>query len=133
MRRAAVLLLLAACTGAKPEKIAVISVGEAVRPEDYLRGGYVTLLEFTRAGCGPCAELGPELDRLTEKYDRVLVRRVDILRTGTPAADQMSREFAGRDVPHVVVFRGDGGALGPVAADPSAIETAVQRALGLIP
>jgi thiol-disulfide isomerase/thioredoxin len=130
MRTSAVaLLLLGACSEAKPEKIAVISVGEAVRPEDYLRKGYIILLEFTRTGCGPCAELAPELDRLAGKYDRVLVRRVDILRSGTAAALQMSREFAGEGVPHVVVFQEDGSPLGPVRADPKSIEEAVLRAM----
>jgi thiol-disulfide isomerase/thioredoxin len=127
---AVVLAGLAACSEAKPEKIAVVSVGDAVRPEDYLKKGYVTILEFTRAGCGPCVELAPELDRLAEKYDRVLVRRVDILRSGTAAAEQMSREFSGRDVPHVVIFAADGSPLGPVMADPKSIEQAVRKALG---
>ena len=130
MRAPAVALLwLAACSETKPEKIAVISIGDAVRAEDYLRKGYVTILEFTRAGCGPCVELAPELDRLAEKYDRVLVRRVDVLRSGTAAAEQMAREFSGRDVPHVVVFAADGSSLGPVVADPKSIEQAVQSGL----
>lgn len=126
---AVAILLLGACSEAKPDKIAVISLGEAVRPEDYLKRGYITLLEFTRTGCGPCAELAPELDRLAEKYDRVLVRRVDFMRSGTAAADQMSGEFGGREVPHVVVFQEDGTPLGPVMADPKSIELAVLRAM----
>ena len=131
MRAPAVALLwLAACSETKPEKIAVISIGDAVRAEDYLRKGYVTILEFTRAGCGPCVELAPELDRLAEKYDRVLLRRVDIMRSGSAASDQMAREFAGKDLPHVVVFRADGTSLGPVVADPKSIEEAVRKALG---
>lgn len=124
-----VLLGLAACSKPRPEKVADLPAGEAVRPEDYLRPGYATILEFTRAGCGPCVELAPELERMTEKYDRVLLRRVDILRSGTAAAEQMTREFSGRDVPHVVVFGADGASLGPVVADPKTVEQAVFRAL----
>jgi thiol-disulfide isomerase/thioredoxin len=133
VRGAAALLFLGACSGPKPEKIAVLPPGEVARPEEYLVAGYATLLEFTRTGCGPCAELAPALDRLAERYDRLLVRRVDILRAGTPAADQMSRDFAGSDVPHVVVFRADGRALGPVRADLPSIEAAVRKAVGLDP
>ena len=131
MRAPAVaLMVLAACSEAKPEKIADLPIGEAVRREDYLRPGYVTVLEFTRAGCGPCVELAPELDRLAGKYDRVLVRRVDIMRSGSAAAEQMTREFEGKDVPHVVLFGADGSRLAPVTPDAKSIEGSVRKALG---
>jgi thiol-disulfide isomerase/thioredoxin len=127
---ALVLLALSSCSEAVPDRIEVISKGSAVRPEEYLHSGYVTILEFTRDGCGTCVELAPELDRLTEKYPKVLLRRVDILRSGSPASEQMSREFAGRDVPHILVFDGTGRALGPVAPEPRSVESAVLKALG---
>lgn len=64
-------------------------------------------------------------------HEKVILRKVDIVKWESEAAQQADREFSLAGIPHVRVFDRGGGLVADVHGnDPAGVETAVKRALG---
>ena len=66
----------------------VISHGEQVDINQHLAMGNVTVLEFYADWCGPCRLLTPSLEQMASSDPQIALRKIDIVRWGTPVAQQ---------------------------------------------
>lgn len=88
----------------------VISHGAQVDINQHLALGNVTVLEFYADWCGPCRMLSPSLEQMASSDPEVALRKIDIVRWGTPVAEQ----FSVHSVPQVNVYNRVGGLVGTV-------------------
>jgi hypothetical protein len=71
----------------------------------------------------------PDVDRLVEKYENVVIRRVDIVGPDSPAAKQAQTEFGMESIPYTRVYGPSGAFVAEIrGADVEAIEAAVRDA-----
>ena len=68
----------------------VISHGEQVDINQHLAMGNVTVLEFYADWCGPCRLLTPSLEQMASSDPQIALRKIDIVRWGTPVAQQFN-------------------------------------------
>ena len=88
----------------------VISHGAQVDINQHLALGNVTVVEFYADWCGPCRLLSPSLEQMASSDPEVALRKIDIVRWGTP----VSQQFNVRAVPQVNVYNRAGGLVGTV-------------------
>jgi thioredoxin 1 len=88
----------------------VISHGEQVDINQCLASGNVTVVEFYADWCGPCRLLSPSLEQMAQTGPEVVLRKIDIVRWGTPVTQQ----FHVHSVPQVNVYNRGGGLVGTV-------------------
>jgi thioredoxin 1 len=88
----------------------VISHGAQVDINQHLALGNVTVLEFYADWCGPCRMLSPSLEQMVQTDPEVALRKIDIVRWGTP----VSQQFGVHAVPQVNVYNRAGGLVGTV-------------------
>ena len=88
----------------------VISHGEQVDINQCLALGNVTVLEFYADWCGPCRLLTPSLEQMAQTDPDVALRKIDIVRWGTPVAQQ----FNVNAIPQVNVYNRGGALIGTV-------------------
>jgi len=88
----------------------VISHGAQVDINQHLALGNVTVVEFYADWCGPCRLLSPSLEQMASSDPEVALRKIDIVRWGTPVAQQ----FNIRSVPQVNVYNRAGSLVGSV-------------------
>ena len=89
----------------------VISHGAKVDIDQHLALGNVTVVEFYADWCGPCRMLTPSLEQMVKSDPEVALRKIDIVRWGTPVAQQ----FNIRSIPQVNVYNRGGGLVGTVS------------------
>jgi thioredoxin 1 len=70
----------------------------------------VTVVEFYADWCGPCRRLSPSLEQMAQIDPEVALRKIDIVRWGTPVA----RQFNIHSVPQVNVYDRGGRLVGNV-------------------
>ncbi len=144
MRRLALAaLLLGACSEPKPPprleslstpeghpRSKIVSRGETFSPVDYLVPGHVTVLGFSADWCKISQQASPWVDQLVARYDKVLLRKVDVGDGVTPAARQAKSEHQLKSTPFYVVFDGRGLLVGRVEGpDVGALEWGIRKAL----
>ena len=95
------------------EKIRVISNGESVDLDKYLVKDYVVVFDFYADWCGPCRVLSPRLEELVNKYDYVLLRKINIINWNSIVAKQYKIQF----VPNVRVYDRQGRMIGNPTPD----------------
>src|SRR5437667_12401765 len=88
----------------------VISHGAQVDINQHLALGNVTVVEFYADWCGPCRLLSPSLEQMAQTDPEVALRKIDIVRWGTPVAQQ----FNVHSVPQVNVYNRQGRLRGSV-------------------
>ncbi len=88
----------------------VISHGEQVDINQCLALGNVTVVEFYADWCGPCRRLSPSLEQMAQTDPEVALRKIDIVRWGTP----VSQQFNIHSVPQVNVYDRGGRLVGNV-------------------
>ena len=88
----------------------VISHGEQVDINQHLALGNVTVVEFYADWCGPCRLLSPSLEQMASSDPEVALRKIDIVRWGTP----VSQQFNIHSVPQVNVYDRGGRLVGNV-------------------
>ena len=88
----------------------VISHGAQVDINQHLARGNVTVVEFYADWCGPCRRLSPSLEQMAQTDSEVALRKIDIVRWGTPVAQQSNI----RSVPQVNVYNRAGSLVGSV-------------------
>ena len=103
----------------------VISHGEQVDINQHLALGNVTVVEFYADWCGPCRRISPSLEQMAQTDPEVALRKIDIVRGGTPVAQQ----FNIRSVPQVNIYNRGGGLVGTVfGADFNQVKAYVAQA-----
>jgi thioredoxin 1 len=88
----------------------VISHGAQVDINQHLALGSVTVVEFYADWCGPCRLLSPSLEQMAQTDPEVALRKIDIVRWGTP----VSQQFNIHSVPQVNVYDRGGRLVGNV-------------------
>ncbi len=88
----------------------VISHGDQVDINQHLALGNVTVVEFYADWCGPCRLLSPSLEQMVSSDPEVALRKIDIVRWGTP----VSQQFNIHSVPQVNVYDRGGRLVGNV-------------------
>lgn len=88
----------------------VISHGAQVDINQRLAPGSVTVVEFYADWCGPCRMLTPSLEQMAQTDPQVVLRKIDIVRWGTPVAQQ----FNINSIPQVNVYDRGGNLVGTV-------------------
>ena len=88
----------------------VISHGAQVDINQHLALGNVTVVEFYADWCGPCRRLSPSLEQMAQIDPEVALRKIDIVRWGTP----VSQQFNIHSVPQVNVYNRAGSLVGSV-------------------
>src|SRR6266571_2317888 len=88
----------------------VISHGAQVDINRHLALGNVTVVEFYADWCGPCRRLSPSLEQMASSDPEVALRKIDIVRWGTPVSEQ----FNVHSVPQVNVYDRGGRLVGNV-------------------
>jgi thiol-disulfide isomerase/thioredoxin len=145
MRRAAwVLLVLASCgqdaapppppapppAPAGPAKFADIVGAQKFAAKDYLYPDKVTILEFFMEGDPGCAAMAPKLKALAGRYEKAVLRRVDIANYESLAAQQAKDQFQMSSLPFQVVLDGKGNVVAKLTkATIDEVEAAVRQAV----
>lgn len=88
--------------------------GEALKIEDHLAVGKITIFDYYADWCGPCHLLSPKLERLLLKYQNLALRKVDIIDWETEAAKQATKEFKLPGLPYVRIYSPTGKLSGTV-------------------
>jgi thiol-disulfide isomerase/thioredoxin len=88
----------------------VISHGAQVDINQHLARGNVTVVEFYADWCGPCRLLTPRLEQMAQSDAEVALRKIDIVRWGTP----VSQQFSVHSIPQVNVYNRGGSLVGTV-------------------
>lgn len=86
--------------------------------------GKVTMIDFYADWCGPCKKLSPQLEALAKNEPGVYLRKVDIVKWGTPVA----RQFKIKSIPNVWVIGPDGSPVGTPTSNFATIQKNVARA-----
>src|SRR5262245_49309794 len=103
----------------------VISHGAEVNINQHLALGNVTVVEFYADWCGPCRLISPSLEQMAQNDPEVALRKIDIVRWGTPVTHQ----FNVNSVPMVNVYNRAGGLVGTVrGADFDSVKRYVAQA-----
>jgi len=88
----------------------VISHGTQVDINQHLALGNVTVVEFYADWCGPCRMISPSLEQMVQTDPEVALRKIDIVRWGTPVTHQFNISA----VPQVNVYNRGGSLVGTV-------------------
>ena len=88
----------------------VITHGAQVDINQHLALGNVTVVEFYADWCGPCRMLTPNLEQMAQTDPDVALRKIDIVRWGTP----VTHEFGVNSIPQVDVYNRGGDLVGTV-------------------
>ena len=81
--------------------------------------GQYTIVDFYSEHCGPCRRLSPQLESVAAGHSRVVLRKVDVDRPGSPGIDWGSpivQQYGIQSLPHVVLYDTDGSLIGEDAA-----------------
>lgn len=102
-----------AMTATRPEqpKLLTVGRGEQIVLENYIVPGKTTIVDFTSEYCGPCRELAPRLEALSQRRDDIYVVKVDLNRPGHVGIDWQSpvaRQFSLRSIPYLRIYGPNG-------------------------
>lgn len=84
--------------------ISIITHGNRVNIPQQLAHGKVTIVDFYATWCAPCRQISPVLERIAREDADIAIRKVDIVRWGSPVAEQ----FNVNAVPRLHVYGADG-------------------------
>ncbi|MDD5131599.1 MAG: thioredoxin family protein [bacterium] len=97
-----------ASIGESVDKIKLISSGEPVDLKQYLVKDHVVIFDFYADWCGPCRILGPKIEELINKNEKLLLRKINIVNWNSEVAKQYQIQF----VPNVRVYDTQGQLVG---------------------
>ncbi|MFH1063189.1 MAG: thioredoxin family protein [Candidatus Omnitrophota bacterium] len=106
------------------QQIMIFSNGGAeITVDQILVPGKITLLDFYADWCAPCKQLSPYLEKLANSDKDVYLRKVNIVKWGTP----VTKQFSINSVPDVRVFDRYGRMVGRPTYDFNEILSYVKR------
>ena len=106
-------------------KIEVISHGEQVDIREHCARGKITIVDFYADWCGPCRQAAPVLEELVNKDSDLVLRKVDVVKWGTPVCQQ----FGINGIPFIQVYDGRGNKVGELKGfGKAALEGLINRA-----
>jgi thiol-disulfide isomerase/thioredoxin len=108
----------------KYKKIMIINEkGKRIDLDALIVPGEVTIIDFYATWCGPCSLMSPKLEKLTDQYKNVYLRKVNIEDWKTPVV----RQFGIKAVPNVRVYDQDGNMVGDPTCSYNAVKLHVER------
>jgi len=96
-----------AATGSS-ESVKVITHGDRVDIAQHLVRGKVNIVDFYADWCGPCRAVAPQLEKIVADDKDVVVRKIDIVKWGSPVATQYNIN----SIPRIDVYDGNGKYVG---------------------
>ena len=84
----------------------------------------MVIIDFYADWCGPCLALAPKIEELVKENDDVILRKVNIVKWGSPVA----RQYGINSIPDVRVFDKKGNMIESPSATYSRIEGYVKAA-----
>ncbi len=106
------------------QKIIIINKGGAqITVDQVLVPGKITVVDFYADWCKPCRELSPFLEKMAKVDPDVYLRKVNIVKWGTP----ITKQFAINSVPDVRVFDRYGRIVGRPSYNLNEIASFVKR------
>ncbi|MBU1086266.1 MAG: thioredoxin family protein [Candidatus Omnitrophica bacterium] len=97
--------------------------GAEITVDQILVPGKITIIDFYADWCPPCKKLSPFLEKLAKSDKDVYLRKVNIIKWGTP----VTKQFSINSVPDVRVFDRYGRMVGRPTYDFNEILSNVQR------
>lgn len=97
--------------GGTAKKFLLISGGGQLDLKKILAPGKITIVDFYAEWCGPCKQIGPQLEKLNKEDPDVVLRKVDIVKWGTP----VTKQFDIKGVPRIQVYDRKGNLTGTVS------------------
>jgi len=98
--------------------------GKRLELQSLLIPGKVTVVDFHARWCGPCKAMGPILEGIAKNDSDVFLRKVDIIKWGTPVTQQ----FGIRSVPNVRVYDRQGRQIGAATSSIGRIRQYIAQA-----
>lgn len=74
--------------------------GKQVDIKTLMPPGKITIVDFYADWCGPCRAISPKLEKLAKEDPDVVLRKVDIVKWGTP----ITRQYSIDSVPNIRVY-----------------------------
>lgn len=96
--------------GGSSKKFLLISGGGQVDMKKLLAPGKITIVDFFADWCGPCKQIGPQLEKLNKDDADVVLRKVDIVKWGTP----VTKQFDIKGIPRIQIYDRSGKLVGTV-------------------
>jgi len=110
--------------GGTTDKIELISNGENVDLKQYLVKDHIVIFDFYADWCGPCKILGPKIEELINKNEKLLLRKINIVNWNSEVAKQYQIQF----VPNVRVYDTQGQLVGEPTPEYNKIVQYVEQA-----
>ncbi len=104
------MLVANASFGGSARKFMLITGGGQVDMKKLLAPGKVTIVDFFAEWCGPCKMIGPQLEKLNKEDNDVVLRKVDIIKWGTP----VTKQFSINSIPRIQIYDRKGNLVGTV-------------------
>ena len=109
----------------KPYEV-IAKGGAEVNISKLIVRGKITVVDFFAEWCGPCRAIAPFLEQLPKQDPGVVVRKVDIVKWGTPVCVQ----FNINSIPNMRVYDGAGNQVGEPTSSPQQLNSLIKQAKG---
>ena len=110
----------------KPKNIKTITGGGKVDLKKHLVKGYVVVFDFYADWCGPCKAVAPELKKLAEDNNDIILRKIDIINWNTAVVKQHNI----RSVPNIWIFDKNGKQIGKPTSNINQVTNYIKEAQG---
>lgn len=107
-----------------PNVINIREKGKTIDMGSILVPGKITLVDFYADWCGPCKRLDPALIGFARADDDVVLRKIDIVKWGTPVTQQYNIS----SIPHVRVYDRQGKMVGSPTSNQKKIGQYIRQA-----
>jgi thiol-disulfide isomerase/thioredoxin len=113
--------------GGSGKKFINFSGGGVLDLKKVIVPGKITIVDFHADWCGPCKQISPHLDKINKDDPDVVLRKVDIVKLGTP----VTKQFDIKSIPRIHIYDRTGKLVGSVTgAGKDAVDTYLKAAKG---